>query len=419
MLNKLQRFIREHDLLSAGDHIVCAVSGGADSVAMLFAFYLLREKLGITISAAHFNHQLRGAESDGDEAFVRDFCGRFEIPLDVGTAPVKTGPKGLEAAARSARYNFLMGLPGKIATAHTADDNAETVLMHMIRGTGLKGLGGIAPKRDRLIRPMLEITRDEVLAFLTEYSLPYVQDSSNAEDAFFRNRIRHHILPLMKHENPRLTENLSAMALRLRMDDAALDAIAAPTADVCKLREMNGALRKRALFGLLEGWGVKDISSEHIATLEKLVFSGNPSARADFSGNISVSRCYNRLILLENCDILNPVPLNVPGTTPIPDLGLQVVIEAGRGMDTEADACCVCLSGVPILRSRLSGDEITLPGGTKSLKKLFVDRKIPAHQRNRIPIVEDDQGIVCVYGIGVNRKRNCEGNFVTIRFENL
>ena len=153
MQNKLLNFIREEHLIAPEDTIICAVSGGADSVALLFALYLLKDKLNIRLEAAHFNHHLRGEESRRDEDFVRDFCARYEIPLHVGGEQVQPGKKGLEAAARDARYAYLQSLDGKIATAHTADDNAETVLLHLIRGTGLKGLGGIAPRRGKLIRP--------------------------------------------------------------------------------------------------------------------------------------------------------------------------------------------------------------------------------------------------------------------------
>ena len=219
MLNKLQHFMRQHGLVRPGDSVVCALSGGADSVALLFALYLLREKWEITLSAAHFNHGLRGEESDRDEEFVRALCLHYEIPLQVGRGQVVAGKKGLEASAREARYAFFDSLPGKIATAHTADDNAETVLMHMVRGTGLKGLGGITPNTGKLIRPMLTVTRQEVLAFLQTYHLRYITDSSNEEDLFLRNRLRHYVMPLLQQENPSLAENMSAMALRLRQDE--------------------------------------------------------------------------------------------------------------------------------------------------------------------------------------------------------
>ena len=195
MLNGISDMLRQYRMVQPGDRVICAVSGGADSVALLFAMYLLKEKLGITLEAAHFNHGLRGEESNRDEAFVKALCERYDITLHLASGNVTAGKKGLEAAARDARYAFFATLPGKIATAHTADDNAETVLMHMVRGTGLKGLGAIAPMRDRLIRPMLLITRQQVLDFLEEYHLSYVTDSSNDTDQFLRNRLRHHAPP--------------------------------------------------------------------------------------------------------------------------------------------------------------------------------------------------------------------------------
>ena len=173
MLNKLSAFCTAHELLNKGDRIVCAVSGGADSMALLWAMYLLKDSYDLELSVAHFNHGLRGQESDEDARFVQQFCQRYDIPFLLGSGEVTAGAKGLEAAARDARYRFLQSLPGKIATAHTANDNAETVLMHLVRGTGLKGLGGIAPQRGALIRPMLSVTRDEVLLFLDEYHISY------------------------------------------------------------------------------------------------------------------------------------------------------------------------------------------------------------------------------------------------------
>ena len=209
MLNKLATFIRDYDMVQPGDTLVCALSGGADSVALLFALYLLKDKLGITLEAAHFNHHLRGEESDRDEAFARELCDRYDIPIHVGSGRVTAGDKGLEASARDARYVFLRTIPGKIVTAHTADDNAETVLLHLIRGTGLKGLGGITPVSGNLIRPMLMVTRGDVERFLEEWCLGHIEDSSNGTDAFLRNRVRHHVMPLLKAENPKLAENLS------------------------------------------------------------------------------------------------------------------------------------------------------------------------------------------------------------------
>ena len=390
MLNKLRAFSKEHNLISKGDAIVCAVSGGADSIALLWALYLLKEEWDLILSAAHFNHHLRGAESDRDEQFVRDFCSGYGIPLHVGSGQVVPGEKGLEAAARDARYAFLQTLPGKIATAHTADDNAETVLMHLIRGTGLKGLGGISPARNNLIRPMLHVTRAEVEAFLAEYAVDYIHDSSNSTDEFLRNRLRHHVMPLLKAENPKLSQNLSAMALRLREDEQALsDLSRLEQPEVEKLRAMAPAVRTRALEDFLKSSGVREPEATHIRLLESLVFSDNPSARANFPGGITIGRNYGLL------EVISEMPASA----------VQFACTPATEIVNTATVFTVVPVGNVFIRSRQSGDAIRLPGGTKSIKKLFIDRKIPATQRDQIPILCDDAGILGIPGISVNLDR--------------
>ena len=403
MLNKLRQFSREQGLISPGDKIICAVSGGADSMALLWAMYLLKDEWDLDLSAAHFNHHLRGEESDRDEAFVRDFCDGYGIPLHVGHGHVEAGKKGLEAAARDARYAYFATLSGKIATAHTADDNAETVLMHLVRGTGLKGLGGIAPRRGQLIRPLLSATRTDVECFLEEYAVAHIEDSSNGTDEFLRNRLRRHVMPLLKEENPRLAENLSAMALRLRRDEQALADLARldgpPRVDT--LRAMPQAVRTRALEQFLKENGVKEPEAVHIRLLESLVFSDNPSASGNFPGGITIGRNYGILEMVSSpagprCDF-NCKPAEEIIQTP--------------------DAFTVILQGNVFVRSRQPGDRIRLSGGSKSLKKLFIDRKIPALQRDSIPIVCDEAGILGIPGIGVNLDRAAKAlPATTIRF---
>ena len=402
MLNKLRAFLKEQALLSPGDKVIAAVSGGADSVAMLFALYLLRDELGITLEAAHFNHHLRGAESDRDEAFVTDFCGRHCIPLHMGSGRIVSGKKGLEAAARDARYAFLRSLPGKVATAHTADDNAETVLMRLIRGTGLKGLGAIAPVSGNVIRPMLTVTRDDVEAFLEEYALPHVEDSSNAEDDFLRNRIRHGILPLMRAENPRIGENLSAMALLLRQDEACLQAMIPEEQmpDVSRLKAMEPALRRRTLERFLKAQGVREPEQIHILQAEQLLYHWSPSASMQFPGGVTIGRQYDRLVRLECAPELPETRLSVPGEICIG--GKRFVSEYATDLEERPDSVLVCPVGVLIVRSRRSGDTMRLPGGTRSLKKMYIDRKIPASQRAAVPVLADDRGVLAVFGIGTD-----------------
>ena len=419
MLNKLLEFIRRYGLISPGDRLICAVSGGADSVALLFAMYLLRERLDITLEAAHFNHRLRGEESDADEAFVKELCGRYDIPLHLGSGRILPGKKGLEAAAREARYAFLRSLPGKIATAHTADDNAETVLLHLVRGTGLKGLGGISPMNGNVIRPMLTVTRREVEAFLSEYALPHREDSTNATDLFLRNRIRRNVMPLLLQENPSLAENLSDMALGLREDEDYLSRMAGETLPgVAALREMHPALRARALERFLKENGVSEPEKRHIALLEQLVFSDKPSARADLPGGITVARRYDTLEVLGEAQPLSERVLE--GSLELPELGLRVVCAEADTIVNTPDTFTVVPEGRIVVRSRLPGDRIRLSGGTKSLKKLFIDRKIPASERLRIPIIADEAGVLGVWSIGADQNRIPKAlPAVTIRFEKM
>ena len=417
MLNKLRSFAAQYDMICPGDTVIAAVSGGADSVALLFALYLLKDSMGITLEAAHFNHGLRDAESDRDAAFVRSLCDRYDIPLHLDGSRVTAGEKGLEAAARDARYAFFSTLSGKIATAHTADDNAETVLMHLVRGTGLKGLGGISPVRGNLIRPMLRVGRSEVLAFLEEYHLSYVEDSSNGTDAFLRNRLRHHVMPVLKAENPRLAENLSAMALTLREDEAALDAMTVADMDVEILRSLHSAVRSRSIAAFLKNNGVREPEARHLALVESLIFSDNPSARADLPGGVTIAREYGRLTVIQEDVPLETVALPRQGTVELPRLGLRVICEPAAETLDMPDDFTVIPRGNMVLRCRRIGDHLTRPGGTKSLKKRFIDRKIPARKREQIPVVADEQGVLGVYGFGADSSRLGPG--VRIRFEKI
>ncbi len=419
MVNKLGEFLRRYDMVQPGDRIICALSGGADSVALLLGLYLLRERMGITLEAAHYNHCLRGEESDADEAFVRSLCHHYDIPLHVGRGQVRPGKKGLEAAARDARYAYLRSLGGKIATAHTADDNAETVLLHLVRGTGLKGLGGITPVSENLIRPMLTITRQEVEAFLGEYCQKYITDSSNLTDQFLRNRLRRQVMPLLKGENPRLAENLSAMALRLRQDEDCLAGLAGETLlDVYALRAMHPALRSRALDRFLKEAGVREPEQSHIALAESLVFSEKPSASVRLPGGVTIARNYHRLEKQEPGRALRECVLT--DGLELPEAGLRITVSPAGSLINDAETFTLCPQGPIRIRSRREGDALTLSGGTKSLKKRFIDRKIPASRRPLIPVLEDDAGILGVYSLGADKNRIPRSlPAVTIRFEQI
>ena len=197
-------WIRENNMVNPGDTVICAVSGGVDSIVLLNIMCELRNELGIKVCAAHFNHHLRGEESDRDAEFTRLFCrGQFDVEYFEGNGDVlgrvKETGESVEEAARYLRYQFLENLiPGaKIATAHHANDNLETMLMNMIRGCGTQGICGIPPIRGNIIRPLLCMTREQIVEYATENRLGHVEDSTNNCDDYLRNRIRHNFIPLL------------------------------------------------------------------------------------------------------------------------------------------------------------------------------------------------------------------------------
>ena len=235
--------VRRYHMLDGAEalSVTVALSGGADSVLLLSLLREWQPKYGYRLSAAHLNHMLRGEESDRDEAFVRAVCEKWSVPLRVERIPVAEAAapgESVEMAARRIRYAFLdeaamdfdagAGTVGfLIAMAHTMSDQAETVLYRLARGSGLKGAGGIPPKRDCVIRPLCELTREDVEALCRERGLDYVTDSSNASDLYARNRIRHQVLPALRRVHPGAVEALARFAGNAREDDALLEGLAA------------------------------------------------------------------------------------------------------------------------------------------------------------------------------------------------
>ena len=204
-------------MINKGDTVIAALSGGADSVALLYVLYSLKNELGFSLAACHVNHNLRGEESDGDERFVRRMCRFLDIPLYVASIKVndlRQKHDSLEECARRLRYEFFDSISrGKlIATAHTASDNCETILINMVRGTALSGICGIPVKRDNIIRPLLYNTRGDIERYCTENSLDYVTDSTNLSDDYTRNKIRHKVVPLLREINPALFGAISRLS---------------------------------------------------------------------------------------------------------------------------------------------------------------------------------------------------------------
>ena len=237
---KIKATIRRYDMLRETETVIVGLSGGADSTALLHVLLSLREEMGISLMACHINHNLRGEESDGDERFVKDLCQKLQIPLTVFSIDVKgeaVKHESLEETARKKRYECFERLcrehGARLATAHTASDNAETLLINMIRGTGTKGLSGIPPVRDYIIRPLIRCTREEIEEYCSKKSIPFVTDSSNLTDDYTRNKIRHKVIPLLKEFNPSLIDGISRMTAIVGDDADFLDEYAYEKAEEC------------------------------------------------------------------------------------------------------------------------------------------------------------------------------------------
>ncbi len=408
------------DLIPPGAGVLCALSGGADSMYLLCRLLEGRERYGWTVRAAHLNHGLRPA-AQRDEDFVRDWCKRQGVPLTTGRAdvPAFVRREGLsvEEGARILRYRFLAetaeaeGL-ALTATGHHAGDNAETVLMNLIRGCGLNGLTGIPERRGDIVRPMLNVTRREIGDYLKEHGVPHVEDETNADPAYTRNRVRLRLLPLLEELNPRAAEHICAAAARLREDEAelsrqaerisgqGLDIPEGLAVNVEPLREAPRPIALRACGQLLDKAGLSG-ESVHREGMLALALGDDPSAQIDVPGG-SVRRQYELLALSPLWERLPPEPM---------------ALEAGESRWGGWRISCtptVCPAkaylspeefylkpGAYTLRPRREGDVITLgKRPSKTVKKLMIEGRVPACRRELVPVVDGGGRAAALGGFG-------------------
>lgn len=422
MLNSVICDLKRYNMIGNATEVTVALSGGADSVALLLCLLEIKEIFGINITAAHLNHCLRGEESDSDEQFVKDLCAGLGVSLTVERADIKSEAEktheSVELCARRVRYAFLERVSkGLIATAHTANDNTETVLLNLSRGTGISGLCGIPPVRGRIIRPLISVTREQVERFCQEKGVSFRIDSTNQDERYTRNFIRHSIVPRLLRINGGLVEGISNMSAVLRQDAELLDSIAedslkkvfdGKSANVDGLCQLHPAIRSRCIANIYEE-SVKCVPERrHIeAVAELLTKGGRCSVQNDFSAVVKDKKL--RFIPSKPIDSIPKTEISI---LPFSGFGVEITKMLKENFNFTGKfnnlllinaIDCDKICGKVTLRSRLPQDEIRLfkRNCTKTLKKLFNEAKIDDVARDGIPVLADEAGVVWVSGFGV------------------
>lgn len=458
VIDKVHRYIRELGLICPGERIAVAVSGGADSVALQRVLQELRGELGIVLAVAHFNHRIRGPEADADEQFVRELAGRFDLEFycESGDAPAwaRDHKISLETAARELRHRWFaellrLGKAEKIATAHTRNDQAETVLMRMIRGAGTRGLAAIAPwqKEKRLVRPLLAITRKEIEEYLGSIRQSWREDQSNRELHHTRNRVRHELLPLLEREyNPAVRQTLADLAEIAQAEEdyweqqitgifTRLVRSGKPSRsgrstrhdleemlaiDMAALRALPVAVQRRILRAVAERFGVT-LEFRHIH--EVLVFIGQNKAmpnkagrELDLPGGLVIRTSHRELQISPGRNSTEPdaycYSLTVPGKIDVPELGTTIraqLVTSGREKTVSEYNSALLLDRTLLapeltIRNWHAGDRY-FPAHTRSPKKVKellqpgrLGQALSPAERKLWPVIESAGEIVWLRG---------------------
>ena len=420
-VQRMRKFAAEEQLLPEGAAVCCALSGGADSAALLLGLLALKKPLSLRLTAVHVNHHLRGEESDRDQCFCEALCRRLNVSLHIHHCDVEGERRSqggsVETAARTCRYRCFEKEEGLIATAHTASDNLETILQRLARGTGLHGLIGIPVRRDRYIRPMLFAARNEVEAFLRDSGQDYVTDSSNETDDYTRNRIRHRIVPLLQELNPSAEKMAFQMCRSLRRDERFLEEETEkiwqkhfqPPSGLHDLSQIPDSLRVRCMIRLLRRCGLS-ADGRMLQDMEALLKKGG---RCQLSCGW-MCRVSRDALLLERASSgaseVQKIPLRI-GRNRLYEgffLDAEVICEKNAVNHfiidekfTNPVLDCDKIKGNVKLRSRVPGDRIQPAGRdfTVSVKKR-IQEEIPLHRRQTLHFLEDEAGTIFAEGIG-------------------
>lgn len=433
MLEKVAHAISEHGLIAAEERVLVAVSGGPDSIALLHLLHRLAPRFSFALYAAHLDHALR-PESADEAQFVAGFCAELGVKLTSARRAVlpQPGRGGLEQEARRIRRLFLTEVAAELRCAHIAlghhrGDQAETFLLRLLRGSGPTGLAAMRPRRGRFIRPLLAATREEIISYLDEQGLEYLEDPSNVDVAFTRNRIRYQLLPLLRNFNPQIDSRLGRLTRRLareedfwrRQIDTALPAIADHAQDGWRLsrpalQQAHPALRDRLLRRVVEEvrGDLRGIEEVHLDQLISLLETGPEQGEVHLPG-LWAGRRYEKLWLRRvapepavdyRIEVPGPGRYALPGGT---CLIVSVAKCAGAESRWSADFDLATASFPLVVRSFSPGDRFHPAGmqGRKKIKDLFIEKRIEKEQRRRIPLILSGGEIIWVVGL-----RRCAGH---------
>ena len=439
MRDKALAAIARYGMISQNDRVLVALSGGADSVALLHFLHALRGDWGLELGALHLNHKLRGEESERDEAFVRALCRELDLPLAVEAAEIaalaRQAGEGVEACGRRLRYAFFAReaekAGGKVALAHTASDNAETLLINLVRGSALRGLAGIPPVRGVFVRPLIACPREEIEAYCHQNALAWVEDSTNRSDDYTRNRIRRQVLPLLKAESPRFLDKVTDLAQSLREDADYLDALA--DRETARLARPDHALDRAGFLALpkvLQGRVLAALLRSKSIPPERAAIDGMRRAITLGRGGRQLSpdvvfACGEDAFTLKAPSKSQPyfevrVDISALASGDIwveanrgKRIGLQLEGEGSRKKSSKVQKKDLnyCLDydrigKVVTLRGRLAGDRLRIPGRgcTKTLKNLFQESGVCGTERQAAIILADRDGPIWVEGFGPDER---------------
>jgi tRNA(Ile)-lysidine synthase len=430
-VEKFYNLIQKRHLLEKGSTVVVGVSGGPDSLALLHLLDQIKEKWNLKLVAAHVDHMFRGEQSKEEMLYVIDYCKEQSIiceakQIDVSAYAIRHQLSS-QVAARECRYKFFKEVLDKyqsryLALGHHGDDQVETILMRMVRGSSGEALAGIQIKRKfhngYIIRPLLTNTRDQILSYCREQSIMPMYDPSNEKTVYTRNRFRKHVLPFLKKENPLVHERFQHFSETLLEDETYLKVLTQEKMNTVLKRKERSAVeididRFKSLPLPLQRRGIQlilnylyenipsSLSSIHIESLLTLLSQDHPSGSLDYPGGLKVIRSYQNCLITFVHDEVKKYcfEIDIPSVVKLPN-GYKITCDLVSNVSSELNGNksfllnYKSLVGPLIVRTREQGDKIKLKGmnGRKKVKDIFIDEKIPLHSRYSWPIVEDGNG---------------------------